>query len=90
MPGQALRDGHADLLSRYDVWFAVVSHIVELDAAVAEQATRLRATHGLKTPDALIAASTLRTEGAVLVTADAGFARVRGLRTAFITLPAAA
>ncbi|KAF1046198.1 MAG: hypothetical protein GAK38_02595 [Xylophilus sp.] len=84
-----LRDGQAELLARYDAWFAAVTRTVEMDAAVVEQATVLRAFHGLKTPDALIAASALSLDDAILVTGDAAFARVPGLRTSVIALPAA-
>jgi len=74
-----LREGDAVLLRRYDDFFATV-HIVELSAEVVEAATHLRARYGLKTPDALQAASAFAaSERALFVTADAGFAKVAGL-----------
>jgi predicted nucleic acid-binding protein len=74
-----LREGDAVLLRRYDDFFAAV-HIVELSAEVVEAATHLRARYGLKTPDALQAASAFAaSERALFVTADAGFAKVAGL-----------
>ncbi len=74
-----LREGHAALLKRYGDFFAAV-HIVELSAEVVAAATQLRAHHGLKTPEALQAASALVVPGNPLfVTADAGFAKVPGL-----------
>lgn len=74
-----LREGQIDLLSRYETFFQQ-THIVELSADVVDQATRLRAITGLKTPDALQAACALSLAGAVsFVTGDAGFSRVGGL-----------
>lgn len=74
-----LREGHAGLLKRYDDFFAAVN-IVELSAEVVDAATQLRARHGLRTPDALQAASALVIPGSpIFVTADAAFAKVPGL-----------
>ncbi|MEY4980458.1 MAG: hypothetical protein RLZZ352_2728 [Pseudomonadota bacterium] len=77
-----LREGDGVLLQRYTDFFASVQ-ILELDAAVVDVATHLRARHGLKTPDALQAATALvwqRTGDEVLfVTADQGFDRVPAL-----------
>ena len=71
-----LAAGDEALLARYEAYFAKV-RIVELDTSVLEQATRLRACHRLKTPDALVAASALALPAPLLfVTADAGFSRV--------------
>lgn len=82
-----LRDGDAALLQRYADFFASVQ-ILELDASVVDMATDLRAWHGLKTPDALQAASALvwqRTGDEVLfVTADQGFDRVPTLAVRLI------
>lgn len=67
------------LLARYETYFAKV-RIVELDAAVVEQATRLRARYRLKTPDALVATSALALpQPLIFVTADTAFSRVPGL-----------
>ena len=81
-----LREGNVALLKRYDDFFASV-RIVELSAAVVDAATLLRARDGLKTPDALQAASALvASERPVFVTADAGFAKVSGLDVRLITV----
>ena len=81
-----LREGNAALFKRYDDFFASV-RIVELSAAVVDAATLLRARDGLKTPDALQAASALvASERPVFVTADAGFAKVSGLDVRLITV----
>ena len=81
-----LREGNVVLLKRYDDFFANV-RIVELSAAVVDAATLLRARDGLKTPDALQAASAfVASERPVFVTADAGFAKVSGLDVRLITV----
>lgn len=81
-----LREGNVVLLKRYDDFFAAV-HIVELSAEVVDAATVLRARHGLKTPDALQAASALVTlDHTLFVTADAGFAKVTGLDVRLISV----
>jgi uncharacterized protein len=82
-----LRDNTHMLLAAYEAFFAQ-TRIVELTAPVVDEATRLRASYGLKTPDALQAASALSLgEDVVFVTADLGFARlsgVKGLKVQFI------
>jgi predicted nucleic acid-binding protein len=68
------------------IFFASV-RIVELSAAVVDAATLLRARDGLKTPDALQAASAfVASESPVFVTVDAGFAKVSGLDLRLITV----
>jgi predicted nucleic acid-binding protein len=54
--------------------------VVTLDADIAETAARLRATLGLKLPDAVQAASALAINAAALVTHDRDFDRVQALR----------
>lgn len=77
-----LRDGNDALLARYDEFFAAPDlNIIELDADVIEGAARIRAGTGLRTPDALQAASCLALDReAVLLTSDPAFRRVPGLR----------
>lgn len=74
-----LRDGDTALLKKYEDFFGAV-HIVELNPVVVDLATELRVQHGLKTPDALQAASALSLPGRVIfVTTDSGFAKVAAL-----------
>jgi predicted nucleic acid-binding protein len=74
-----LRAGDEALARRYravlETW-----RVVPLDADIAETAARLRATLGLKLPDAVQAASALAINAAALVTHDRDFDRLNGLR----------
>ncbi|HTE68428.1 MAG TPA: PIN domain-containing protein [Actinomycetes bacterium] len=58
--------------------FAAQVRIVDLSPSIARLAAELRATRGLKLPDAVIVATGLRLEAAVIVTADA---RWKGIET---------
>lgn len=83
-----LRDGNDALLAKYDGFFGADGvSIVELDAPVVELATVLRARHGLRTPDALQAASCLaHLPGTPFVTANPVFQRVKGLDVRLLEL----
>jgi uncharacterized protein len=83
-----LRDGEAVLLQRYDDFFADPGLlVVPLDEIVIDKATELRARHGLRTPDALQAASALRLDTQpAFVTDDADFESVEGLRVVLARL----
>jgi len=74
-----LKAGEEALAKRYratlESWI-----VVALDADIAESAARLRASYGLKLPDAVQLASALAINAAALVTHDRDFSRVRGLR----------
>ena len=75
-----LRDGNTEIELQYQELFA--SNAVRLlDASyqVFEDAARLRAETGLKTPDALHAATALRAGCALFITNDTDFRRVQGL-----------
>jgi predicted nucleic acid-binding protein len=61
--------------------FAAQVRIIDLSAAVARLAAELRATRGLKLPDAVIVATGIRVEAAVIVTADA---RWKGLERVMV------
>ena len=76
------RDGNTEIELQYRELFA--SNVVRLlDASyqVFEDAARLRAETGLKTPDALHAATALRVGCALFITNDTDFRRVQGLPT---------
>jgi predicted nucleic acid-binding protein len=58
--------------------FAAQVRIVDLSPSIARLAAELRATRGLKLPDAVVVATGLRLEAAVIVTADT---RWKGIET---------
>ena len=60
-------------------------HVVAMDSKVREQAIRLRRDHGLKLPDAIIAATALSLDGVLLTNAQK-MARVPGLQCQSISL----
>ncbi len=66
------------LLHNYEV------QLMRIDQPVLEEAVRLRALYGLKTPDALHAASALLARCALFVTNDPVFRRVPGLPVAVL------
>ncbi|MBC7961613.1 MAG: PIN domain-containing protein, partial [Steroidobacteraceae bacterium] len=68
-------------IDRYRGFFASTGlQIVEISASVIETATLLRARHGLRTPDAIQAASALSIKGPVtFLTGDRKFRQVPGL-----------
>ena len=70
------------VLQRYDTFFARPDlRWVELTRDVVELAAAIRVKHGLKTPDALQAASCLQLGAAhVFLTGDSAFKRVGGLK----------
>ena len=77
-----LRDQDTSLLQLYDDFFSTESlQIVDLSRNVLEIATRIRATFGLKTPDALQAACCLSLESQHLfLTEDRAFSKIEQLR----------
>ena len=82
-----LRRGDQACLERFDAVFGQPDLIwVELTAPVVEQATLLRALHGVRTPDALQAACCLQLGlEAVMVSGDADFRRIPTLQLRLIS-----
>lgn len=82
-----LRGNEALTLAAYDAFFARPDLIwVDLSKDVVELATVIRATHGLRTPDALQAACCLQLgPDTVFFTGDQGFKRVAGLKVKVLT-----
>jgi len=76
-----MKTNNAALLTAFDAFFARPDLVwVELNREVVELAAAIRARHGLRTPDALQAASCLQLgDRHVLLTGDATFRRVEGL-----------
>jgi predicted nucleic acid-binding protein len=76
-----LREREAEVLARYDAFLGAADlTIVEITAEIVDVATAVRAEYGLRTPDAIQAASALTCgSGTLFVTNDPVFARIRGL-----------
>ena len=77
-----MRDSNAAALEQMDRFLDDPGlMVIPLDTPVLDLATELRARHGLRTPDAIQAASLLATEAeGAFVTGDADFRKVPGLR----------
>jgi len=75
-----LRDRHAELLARYDLFFARQTVVLsEISAGVIERATDLRASHGFRTPDALHLATAIEDRADAFLTGDSSLARCPGI-----------
>lgn len=74
-----LRSGDDATARRYRAIFETWE-FVACNVDIAEIAARLRASAGMKLPDAIQAASALAVNAAALVTHDRDFSRVRSLR----------
>jgi uncharacterized protein len=71
-----LRTGDSALLTLYDAFFASSEiALLEIDAAVIEKATELRAALNLKTPDAIHLASAITAKATGCLTGDRAFLR---------------
>jgi predicted nucleic acid-binding protein len=81
-----LRDGNVTLatLYRHVLMGTTDFTCLPVSRAVLESAASLRATHGLKTPDAIHAASALDAGCVEFVTNDVGFRRIPGLNVAVL------
>lgn len=76
-----VRERNAPLIERYRSFFTASDlTIVEISPPVIDRALLLRADTGLRTPDAIQAASALSlTDPAIFVTGDNGFSKVSDL-----------
>jgi predicted nucleic acid-binding protein len=71
-----LRDADTKLLLNYEVFFSAHRlFIVELSAAVVEQATDLCARYGFKTPDSLHLATAIVAQADVFLTGDSALSK---------------
>ena len=61
------------------IFVAAEMELIPATLAIWEDAARIRATTGLKTPDALHAASALQAGCALFLTNDSDYRRVQGL-----------
>ena len=80
------RAANEELVNRY---YSLLSSFPNLDwvapdLAIADTAARLRAEHGLRTPDALQAATAIRRGATAFLTNDAGLVRVSEVEVAVL------
>lgn len=82
-----MKNNDTSVLAQYDAFFARPDLTwIELNREVVELATAIRVRHGLRTPDALQAASCMQLGAEhLLLTGDAAFQRVQGLKVALLT-----
>ena len=75
-----LREGNAELLERFEGFFSREGlELVEVSAAVIEQATELRAKHNFRAPDAVQLATAILAKADVFLTGDRNLGRCPGL-----------
>jgi len=79
---QPMRRGNADLMSRYEDLLLDTAYIdtIDLTAAIAREAGRLRAVHNLRTPDAIQLATALHAGAAAFLTNDTRLAVVPDMK----------
>ncbi len=69
-----LRDREGALLALYDAAFAK-TRLIEVSEAIIERATEIRATYGLRSPDAIHLATAIDVSADVFLTGDGALAR---------------
>ena len=75
-----LRDGNAEIASQYrEIFASGAVRLLEASYEVFEEAAGIRAETGLKTPDAIHAATAIRAECGLFITNDTDFRRVQEL-----------
>lgn len=81
-----LREQNSADVERYRGFFASTGlQIIEVSSMVIETATLIRAHHGLRTPDAIQAASAMSIRGPVMfITGDRQFSKVPGLNVRLV------
>jgi predicted nucleic acid-binding protein len=83
-----LRDDNAELLERFDGFFdRPIVDFVEISADVIEHATRLRAAHNFKAPDAIHLASALIAKADVFLTGGSTLRRCTELTVEVLSGP---
>ena len=82
-----LKDGNQPVADRFRLVITGTAGLTcqPITLAILERAARLRATHNVKTPDAIHSATALETGCVLFVTNDVGFRRVPGLNVAILS-----
>jgi len=77
-----LREGRHEVVALYEALFSTFPNleVLPIGVAVARKAARIRARHGVSTPDALQMAAALEAGAECLLTHDLGLPEIEGLR----------
>lgn len=77
-----LRQGRQEVADEYELLLAHFPHLelVPVSREILLEAAALRATYGLRTPDALHIATAIVSRASAVVTSDASWSRVREIR----------
>lgn len=71
-----LRDGNKNVLSAYDTYLTGgMIELIDINSAIIEKATDLRARYRLKTPDAIHVATAIEERADLLLTGDSDLSR---------------
>lgn len=83
----AFKKERADLATQYEEILLGSEHVTirGMPPEIAREAAHIRAAHGLKTPDAIIAATTSVAGATTLIANDPVFRRVTGLRVLLVS-----
>lgn len=80
-----LRHGRLGLVSIYRDFFAQYLPVIPVTAEIAESAARLRADHGLRTPDAIQVATAITHKADFFLTNDTRLGRLKQLEVLVLT-----
>ncbi|HEY3265647.1 MAG TPA: PIN domain-containing protein [Armatimonadota bacterium] len=78
------KSGSLEMAAAYETFFEGGVRLIPISKAILRMAARLRANLGLKTPDAIHAATALSASCALFVTNDRQFRNVPGLNVALL------
>jgi predicted nucleic acid-binding protein len=78
------RDGNTELAQSYEALFNETMRLMPIDLPIIRAATTMCARFGLKTPDAIHAATALESGCTLFITNDPHFRRVPGLEVAVL------
>ena len=80
-----LRQGQTELLSRYDEFFLRRSlNLIDIGGAIIDLATQLHVRYGLKTPDAIHAATALESGAELILTGDRDMVRIKEIKVELV------
>lgn len=80
------RDANEELVNRYYALLTLFPNLewIAPDLKIADRAARIRAQHGLRTPDALQIATAVESGSTAILTNDSGWQRVIGIEVGLL------